>query len=362
MTISRLALVGGALAIGLAATAASAATFITEEKADVVLTSPIQDDAYIFGNRVEIEQGILGDAAIFGQVVSVANTIANDLYAAGQIITVSGDIGDDAHLAGNQVQISSRIGGDVFAAGQYIELASTASVGQDVYVAGQAVTIAGTVDGTVRAAADVTVKSGAQVTGDLIAYGNQPVIEDGAEIFGQVQHKVPDQAAKARDSRARLANWVRSVLTLFGIGLLFILALPHFAHQAFDAIKAQPGRSILTSALWLVLAGPAAVLLLISIVGIPLAFGLLLLTPILYIAAAGLAAALVGSWVMSKLSSRQTVNGGALTWPHVLLGAVIYEAVQLLGIIGWLLTFILVLFAFGAIVQTLWANLRTARP
>ena len=191
----------------------------------------------------------------------------------------------------------------------------------------------------------------AVIEGDLHTFGgNEPVIEEGAIVRGSVVHRAAADKMEDKGSRFLLLAWVRSVVALFVVALVMIYGARRFTSQAIETVRHRSGKSLLTGILWLILFIPASILLLVTLVGIPLAVGGLLITGLMCLAATGASAVWLGRWVLGKISKE---SGSELTWVHALIGAVVYKGIQLLPGLGGVLTFILTLFFFGATFLTL---------
>ncbi len=334
-----------------------AATFTQpKEGKDVTIASPVDDDLYATGNQVLINEAVGEDAYLAGQTIEINSSIAQDLTAAGERITVNASVEDDAYLAGNTVTIANAIRGDLFAAAQRISVTKAATIRSDAYLAGQTIEIAGVAQGSVRAAGEsIVVKSGARIEGDLITYGGKPVLEEGAIVAGQMRHKAPEPQPETK--RLIIAGWVRSVMTLFLIAILLLYSVPRLSRDVLTNVSTEPGKAILTAAMWFVLVWPAAIILLITIIGIPFAAVLLLLTPVLYIVASGYAALVTGKLLFNRLG-RAGEGTEHLAWPQALLGAVVYETVQLLPLIGFIATCIIILLTAGSLLRALWSRIK----
>ena len=100
---------------------------------------------------------------------------------------------------------------------------------------------------------------------------------------------------------------------------------------------------------------PAIILLMITVVGIPAAVIIGLLTVLLGMLAVAYAMVTVGVWVMEKLAKSES---GHVSWQHVLLGGVIYKTARLIPIVGWSAALVLTLLALGALLGTAWQLLR----
>lgn len=340
-----------------------AATFIYNDDPDTATEfpfaeQPLQDDVYMVGKVVLMERAVDQDVFAAGQDVSIGANVAGDVHAAGETVSVVSTVGDDVYVAGFEVTLRANVRqGDIFAAGNRVDIGvgpetndAADVVGKNIYVAGQHVTIDTLVGGSVWAAADeIRITSGSVIRGNLYFTGpEKPVIEEGAKIEGEIVHTFM-QGPTRTAGRAVLISWVRSVVSLFVLSLVMVYGARAFTRAVTGTVAGTKGKSLLTSILWLLLFIPAAVILLITMVGIPLAVGLVLLTILASLAATGIVAAALGRWIMGKLTKD---SGIEFTWVHALVGAVVYKGVQLLPVVGWLATAVLVLFFFGATVLT----------
>lgn len=338
----------------------SSAEFITEDDNQMFdLSAPVGDDLYAAGSTLLIDQDIADDLFVAGQSIEVTASVGQDVYAAGQIISLSAPVGDDAHAAGNQITVESEIEGDLFAAGQNLVIGADSFVGGSAYVAGESVVIRGEIEGDIRAGVNrLTVAEGAVIRGDLITYGErEPVVESGATVLGERTHNQSEMAGREFGEENLLMKWVRSVLSLFIVAIVLVYVLKSFTASALSTLRAKTGLSFVVGILSLLLALPLAVILLVSVIGIPFTFVVLGMLMIGYVLAAGLAAVFIGQAIMNRLGSSSS-SENTLSWVHALLGAVVYEGVQLITGIGGFITLIVVMFTFGSVLITWWSGWR----
>jgi len=217
------------------------------------------------------------------------------------------------------------------------------------------VTIAGTVRGDVKIKGDNTViKSGAVIEGDLMTYGERgPIIEDGATVNGERKHYAGE--AKRIGAHGSVAGWVSSVLAWFVLGLVLLYLVPQFTKKVTETALKRSSKSLLVGTLWALLFIPAVVLLMITVIGMPLAIIVFLLTIAFLMLAVAWSMVLAGVWIMNKISK---TGSAEVSWQHVLLGAVIYKVVKLIPVIGWPIAVILTLLSLGALLWTGWKLFR----
>ncbi|MYZ47215.1 hypothetical protein [Propylenella binzhouense] len=317
--------------------------------------------------RGEVERSV----RVAGAKVSVAGAIGRALRAAGATIDVTARIGGDASLAGAVVTASVATGGNLRAAGATVTVAPGTDVGGSLWVGGVVVevaghvarnaslmagtaTITGRIDGDLILSTRRTVLApGAIVSGDIVVQaGPEPEIRPGAQVAGTVRVAEPH-------GWRRLPPWARRIgfaALLAGSVLLSGLALMLFANgtakQAAAAVRARPLASLGAGIATLVLLPILGAILMATIVGLPVGFGVLLLLP--FLLAGGLAAAAIaigGSSFGDGIGA-----GGAVL--RLVLGALILALLSLVPVAGGWLVAIALVFGTGALVLAAKRRLR----
>lgn len=218
---------------------------------------------------------------------------------------------------------------------------------------------------------DVTLSDGDVVHGDLdIVFGNV-TCEDGATIDGNVRSffgrfdaddgctiggrqisafdadsmdgAMPWLAPVSADFSAQNRSLFKKVAWDVVVVLAFLL-FPLRVRVALDRVEKHPGLSAAAGGIALVAAIPVAILLIISIIGLPL-------VPLEL--AALFAALWIGHAAVSLLIGRRLYE---LLRPHttpsplgaLVLGLVVVTAAQTLPIVGWAVTALVVLVGLGA--------------
>jgi hypothetical protein len=207
------------------------------------------------------------------------------------------------------------------------------------------VEVSGTVGGDVVVFhGDLTVRSGASVLGD-VASTSDPVIEDGAEVAGEIRRPTKDFFSPVEAFAARVALWVGATVSLLILGLLLLALAP----RAMDAIAATWATSKGSSALWgviLLFGLPiGAILVMLTVVGIPFGLGtllaLFLVCSIAYVAA---------SWALG----RSIVREPSSRYLSFLAGFGILRLLGLIPIVGGIISLVVTVFGLGLVGVTVW--------
>jgi len=348
---------------------ASAATFVSARTL-VISESPL-DNAYLAGTDVTVAAALPADVLAAGGTISIAAPVTGDATLAGGTIAVSRPVEGDLRAVGAQIIVSAPVTGDLTLAGGTVTASSTAAdtriVGGTVRVTGSGgkaviygaeVYLSGTFEGDVEVTASdrLTLLEGTIINGSLRYDAPQEAlipasatILDGVTYTGASSYlPTIEQAKTFAIAGASVFLLVRILAVLIAAALLTGL-FPVFAQEVADrALSRSPGRFALLVLLGfaVLFATPVFIfILLISFVGMGVAF--LLLTAYLLLLMLGYlyAGVLAGAALGRGLMKREIV-----TWKLAILGMLVLYLVGIVPIIGGILTFILFLAATGTIV------------
>jgi hypothetical protein len=245
------------------------------------------------------------------------------------IVVISGDVDVPR---GETVDGVFVISGDVRIAGQVD--------GNVVLVSGDAV-VDGRIDGDlITIGGQARLLSRAFVSGD-VRYGDErPIVAGSAIVRGDVTKKNGLDSLNLFPFLGALIFLVGTFISTVILGLLLLLIAP----RAADAIEARSHERIgplIAIGIAIAIALPiAAVIATATIVGLPLAFVILLaLLPLAAIAYCA------SAWVLG----RRMVKAPHSRYLAFLAGAALLEAVSLIPVVGWLVGFAAAVFGLGLI-------------
>lgn len=270
-----------------------------------------------------------------GEVVAEGEVVNGPVVSVDGPVVVDGTVNDDVFVGDGRLDVRGRINGDVLV------------VHGDVLITGR-------------------------VDGDVIALDGRITTRDGARVSGDVKsRKAPNVAPGTVRGDVKKLNvgnlfggivvvfliflWIAVTASVALFGLLFVLLFP----RAADA-TATAGRRFWPSVGWGALIGIVGpilgVLVLFTIIGIPLGFGILsafnVLAPLGYVAS-------------SLIFGRVMVKG---TSPGARIGAFfagfgILRAIALIPGIGFIVWFLASIYGLGALTMAAWrAGRATPEP
>jgi hypothetical protein len=347
---------------------------------DEAVTRTFGSDYFAAGGMLNLTDPVVGDAFLAGAQVTTASEVKGDLMVAGAEVSVGGGIGDDLYVAGGEVQVDAIVAGNARVAGGEVGLGPATVVDGSVSLSGGRIRFEGSTRGYLQASGGVvridgTVDSDAEVraeeieigpetriAGKLIVHGPRaPTIAAGAQIVGGVEFNEGDVGWHAEDhdiarDMRTVAHGVGSLLWIVGVfvaGTLFTLAFPGYSARAADRIGREPLRSLGLGFVLLICLPVLAVLLVITIVGIPLALILVMLyVPLLFL-----------GWVTSalfvarkglSLVRRERPTSTGMTLLALLLAVLALWALGQVPVLGGWVTFAALLLGIGALVWQGW--------
>jgi uncharacterized RDD family membrane protein YckC/cytoskeletal protein CcmA (bactofilin family) len=316
------------------------------------------DRVQFFGsNQIGADENIAGDAVAIMGSNSVAGAVSHDVVAIMGSNSVEGDVSHDlvAVMGSNTVD---------------------GSVGHDaVAVMGEAF-INGTVDHDVVAVAgSVTLGPSAIVRGDVVCVGGTLRRSPGATVQGRVvtqsfgfgqpmRFLAPDivwRHDRWRSDPGEIFqnfyhSW-RGVFALFSLCVYALLAIlfPEGIRRCGNVLSQRPMLTILTGLLALLAVPLIFILLLVTVVGIPVA--------ILVLPCAIVAAGLFGKAALYSLLGRSLSHDRMHPASAVLLGGALCTLIYLIPILGTLASIFISILGFGcAITALLSSSLEPSSP
>ncbi len=318
----------------------------------VTISGTVNGDAYVAGGNILIDGRINGDLLVAGGTVTIRGTITDDVRAAGGNITVSGNIGKNITAAGGDVHITdaARIAGSLTSGAGNVSV--FAPIGRGITVGAGNVTIGSAVNGTINAGVgNLTLTPDARINGNINYWSEANAqVSPGASVSGQITHNIPQKqpqitAQKTTEFFAKAALFWKliSFTSALVVGLLLLRFFPQFTEKAAQTALDSPLKSILIGFIALVVTPIAVIILLVTVLGIPLALVLLVLYWLALYTAKIIVGLATGIWVANRSGWKRNIG-----WVFV-LGLLLYYIVTSIPVIGWIIGFFAMLLGLGAL-------------
>lgn len=325
----------------------------------------IDGNFYAVGNSITIDGNIKGDVFCAGQSININGSVEGDVFCAGQSININGNIGGSVRLIGNQVNINNQVAHNVYTFGSSLNLGSESQVGWDLFFIGTTGEFRGKIDGNLHGAASSIIIAGdvskdvkfrlnarmkdkngfkgnsplmvtnsAKINGNLYyTAGTKGIIEDDAQINGNVGYSLPDKK-QAAGMFSMVWFWSK-LFSVFGalvVGLVLISLWREEIKKLTDNMLLHINPAIGWGMVMMFLTPVIIFLLLITLIGIPLAIILAALWLIALYIAKILTAILFGRSILRKMQGEKQSSLIIAMVIGVILAWVIYS----LPLLGWI--------------------------
>lgn len=355
--------------------AVSAYSIKTDNSVYVPKTETIEGNLYAAGASVTVEGKVNGDVICAGQAINISGEVAGDVICAGQSINVTGNVGGSLRAVGNSINLSGKVSRGVMAFGASILSSAGSSVGWDMLAVGAFAQIAGNVGGDLygnlgqaaisgQIGKNVNLRFGQQnkkssgpaltlaptavVNGNVDYTSNQDALIDAkAVVKGKVTHNLPAVYEK-KSGQANLGWWWGRLIGLFSalvIGLVLISFWRETIIKITDLMLSKTGPAFGWGVLALLLTPIIAVILLITIIGIPLSFMLMALWLIALYLSKIFVGVLVGRSLLNNYWAKQK---DSLILAMV-FGVIIAQLIFALPFVGGLTALLAVIWGLGGI-------------
>jgi len=321
----------------------------------------IDDDLYIFGDVVTIDGKVTGDAIIFSRVANINGTVDGSLLVFAETVEINGEIMGTARggansfyfqglterdlmVSANTINASGTIGQDFFGAASRCDVSG--SVGRNMRVSMNQLAVDAPVGGEIWAIVnELSFGPEAEIKGKITYTSEkEAVIDNQAVIAGEIERLDPPAERPVTTPLRTAWSTVRPVLSILVASLLMVLIFPFLTSGTAQKIREKPGLSLGVGALVVFVAPLAALILLITVVGIPISF----LAMLLYLVLLYLSRIFAGFFLARVVFERFNKQLHPV-WT-ALIGVFVLVLLTNIPYIGWLIHLAAALFAAGAFI------------
>lgn len=335
----------------------------------------IESDYFRAADQVQIDGTIAGDAFLVGGLVTINGRIEGDLFVVGGKVTINGEVGNSVRVFGGDAVLNGPVGRNVALVCGNCAVSKQASVSGSLLVAAGNAEVAAPVIGKgfryfggrlylnspivneafVVANQEFILGPQASVSGDLKYTGNnQAILQQGATVAGKIAYEKINReenfprffgASGAFEVLSRLGPFVQfgGFVVSALLGVLFLGLFPKYFEKVAMAIERQSAASFGWGILVLVMMPVIAILLAVTIVGIPVSLVLVVVGYFLFVAAQFVMAFVIGRKIL-------LVKFGERRGWAIIVGLFVFFLLGFLPIIGRVIYVGLVISGLGGIV------------
>lgn len=338
------------------------AKVITDQKGTITVanTEVVNDDLFIGAQAAEINGTVNGDVFIGAQTVKITGVINGNLHVGARTLDLSGTIKGNVYAGAENILVTnSTIGGSLLLGAATANVDNNSTIGGSILAGAGTLSIDSQVKRSVYAGTgSLTIGSNAKIGKDLyysigknrgqanIANGTVAGSVYKTEVntpqnnasMAAVQKQVP-----AVLSALKLGTTIVSYLGALVVGLLFLKLFGKQFTLTADTVSKSFWKSLGAGFLVTIALVPGLIILLLTVIGIPLAFLIFLV----FLAYAYLAKIFVGLalgvWVAQKLKWKMTAF-----WSFA-LGLLLIYVLKMIPFVGFLSGLVVLWAGLGAL-------------
>ncbi len=357
------------------------APVLAQGKTIYVADGEVINDAYHIraGDSVELRGLVLGDIVVAGGTLNISGEVKGDIIAAGGNVKVSGPVGGNIRIAGGQVEINGPVEKNILVFGGNVILGEKSDVQGGILAFGGNMELRGHVQKKARIFAGSLTVTGklddnleayvgddtesflviyptAKIEGDVTYTSLEKMnIHDGAQIKGEVIHKIPKEALIKIKKRKLilglygigwLVSKIFSFLSMLVIGFALLIAAPKLFIKMKNEMHKKPLTKMGYGFIYLILIPVIAFLLVFTIIGIPLSF----IIVSLYLICLMIVKIFVSYTIGHKLFEIFDIPNKN-KFAVFSFGLVVFILLISIPFIGWPAKFVLTIWGLGALVE-----------
>ncbi len=359
----------------------AAAKVLMQQKGNLTVTKGevINDDLFIGSESVDMDGVVNGDVFVGAGTVNINGTVNGNLIIGGGAVTLNGTVKNDVIVGGGNVSVQgAKIGGSLIAGSGTLQidgsstvggsliagagtLNSKAAIGRNAMIGAGSVNLDSKILGEVRVGAgELTFGPDTRIGKDLwymIDNGKKDlVLPAGAIVTGQI-NKVQNPptvnmnlntAKNDFNKFAKTAGAGLKVISFLGalvVGMLWIKFSGKKAMAIASQVLSSLSSSFVAGLLVLFLTIPLSLILMITIIGFPLALIILAIYAVAFYFTKIVVGLAIGNWLSGKFGWKNT--GVYLNFS---IGLVVFYLLRMIPVLGVLIGFVVASAGLGAMV------------
>lgn len=339
------------------------AKILTSDGGSVVVAESeiVNDDLFIGAQTAQIEGTVNGDVFVGAQTLKVSGVINGNLHAGGNTLILDGTVKGNVYAGGQNILVSGAvIGGSLLAGGATVSVDKDTTIGGSLLAGAASLSVDSQVKRSVYAGTGNFTLGNTAVIGKDLYYAagadpSQTNISSEAKIAGTTykhevktpQNKIDGGAIKRKIPAIFGAFKLVGTLVSFAgslvVGFLYLKLFGKHLNQTAKLIIESFWKSLGVGFLVTISFVPGLIILLITVVGIPvaaLATLILLLYACLAKIVVGMAA---GNWLVARFKWKMTPYG------TLVLGLSAFYLLKLVPPVGFLAGLIVLWIGLGAL-------------
>ena len=329
----------------------------------------IDGNFYAAGSNLTVDGDVQGDVICAGQNVTISGKVDGDVICAAQTLTINGVVGGNVRSTGNTVTVNGSVGRNINVAAMSFILGNDANVGWDVLVGAALTEIRGTINGGLQGAINNLIVSGhvvknidihidsyanknnggqlkitdqAKIDGDVNYWANKNGDINQNNVSGKITHNIPTARANGL-FLTFILNRLYAIFSALLVGLVLVSVWRKHILALTKRMEVNLAAAIGWGAVLLFITPIICILLLLTLIGIPLAIILAGLWILAMFICKIVTAVLAGRFIFRKLKQKETEK----LLLEMTVGVIVCWLLFAIPILGWALSLVAIWWGFG---------------
>lgn len=320
-------------------------------------TSIVENDLYLYGNDITMNQNVDGNVYIFGKNVNISGEVYGNLFICAGNVTFE----DSAYIDSSTYIVAKNVNFNAYSDSLYVacnELSIPENHGtyKDLYAITTKTTLLGTIGRNANIFTSQLIMSSdssqGSITGNLnYSSDTQLELPDNA-VTGEITYLANNTGKTYNTIWDIIINIVNSIFATSLVYLLYRFFLEKGLEKSSSCLSHKFGKVVLTGIVSLIAIPIISIILIIAKVGlIP---GLLLL--MLYMFMIGISPYIFASILARRIYNNKKFSKMPLEYLLAILIGVVLSALQMIPFIGIIVTIFISIIGFGIIIYNLFFN------
>ncbi|MFH1508976.1 MAG: hypothetical protein ABIE68_02320 [bacterium] len=343
-----------------------------EDNPTIAADEIIEDDIFLFGDTITIDGEVKGKVFAMGNMVKMDGKV-EDLISFASQVDIDGEVTGDAIIGAMAVNINGSIGDNIVVGSSNFNLNDEATIGRDLYMGAAQAMLDGEVKRNLNAGTGRMNLAG-KVDGNMFSQSSNTSFGSDAKVGGNFSYDEKDQIStptgkiisdfvdgKVATTNFSLIkhdqrnNYIPSIFEFIYklggvlIGLIVVWLFPKKAKEIMMTKNMFNWMNMLIGIVVIFVMPFLALMILLTLIGIPISLLLLALYPI-FIYLGKIAA---GVWLGGRILNSKKGSENSPFYA-LLIGMAILIVASFIPAFGWLAPFVFTVFGIGLVFKIIY--------
>lgn len=334
------------------------ATPYAEATSESDTTTVVDDDLYLYGEDISMNQYVNGNVYIFGKNVTINGEVDGNLFLVADNVTFGeySYISSSAYIVANKIDFNSSAN-SLYAVCNELNIPEGYGSFRDLYAITNKLTLLGSIGRNAYISASEFIISSdslqGSITGKLTYISENEIDFPTGAIGGEITHLTTSTSSNAGTTIwSIIINIVNSIFAASLVYLLYRFFLENSLEKASSCLSNKFGKVLLSGLIALITIPVLSIILITAQIGFTA--GILLL--MLYIFMIGISPYIFASILARRIYNNKKFTKMPLEYLLAILIAVVISALKMIPYVGIIVTIFISILGFGIIIYNLFFN------